>query len=148
MPAGEKPGAAGERPENRQRIVPYLYYEDGAAALDFLCRAFGFEEKLVTKRGDGSLLHAEVGYQDNVVMLGTPLDESGQVKSHQALRELGVRHGSVMCFVENIDAHYERARAAAAEIRSELQAQDYGGRSYSAADPEGHIWHFNEPSKD
>ena len=128
-----------------QLITPYLYYEDGPAAVDFLCRAFGFEEKLVSKRGDGSLLHAEVGYRSNVVMLGTPLDESGEVKSQKALRELGQRHSGVMCVVDDIDAHYERARAAGAEIRSAPQSQEYGGRSYSASDPEGHVWFFNEP---
>lgn len=126
-----------------QRVVPYLYYEDGTAAVEFLCRVLGFEEKLVSRRGDGSLLHAELGIGDDVVMLGTPLDDSGRPRSQKALRETGIRHGSVMCFVDDVDAHYETACSRGAEIRSGLRQQDYGGRSYSAADPEGHVWHFS-----
>lgn len=126
-----------------QRIVPYLYYEDGSTAVDFLCNVFGFQERIVTRRGDGSLLHAEVGIHDDVVMLGTPVDDSGAPKSQKELRETGIRHGSVMCFVDDIDAHYETTRAGGAEILSELRQQDYGPRSYSAADPEGHVWHFS-----
>ena len=126
-----------------QRIVPYLYYEDGGAAVDYLCKVFGFEERLVTRRGDGSLLHAEVEIGDDVVMLGTPVDEAGSPKSQQVLRDSGVRHGSVMCFVDDIDAHYERACTHGADIHSKLRQQDYGPRSYSAADLEGHVWHFS-----
>ena len=125
-----------------QRITPYLYYEDGGAAVEFLCDVFGFEERIVTRRGDGTLLHAEVGIGESVVMLGTPVDEAGQPKSQKTLRDLAQRHSSVMCSIDDIDAHYEKARAGGAVIQSELQLQDYGPRSYSATDPEGHVWHF------
>ncbi len=131
-----------------QRIAPYLYYEDGGAAVGFLCNVFGFEERLVTRRGDGSLLHAEVGIGDDVVMLGTPVDDEGHPKSQKPLRETGIRHGSVMCFVDDIDAHYETSRAGGATIHSELRQQDYGPRSYSASDPEGHVWHFSSRDKE
>ena len=127
-----------------QRIVPYLYYEDGPAALEFLCKAFGFEERLRVARGDGTLMHGEVGYQANRVMLGTPLDDSGNPKR---LRHL-VRHSSVMCYVDDVDAHYARAKAAGATIHTPLADQDYGARTYTAVDPEGHHWHFATPLED
>ena len=126
-----------------QRIVPYLYYEDGGGAVEFLCTAFGFQESLVSRRGDGSLLHAELALGGDVVMLGTPVDDAGRPRSQRELLALGLRHGSVMCYVDDIDRHYERAQARGAEIRSELRRQDYGPRSYTAADPEGHVWHFS-----
>ena len=129
---------------DRQRIVPYLYYEDGPAALEFLCKAFGFEERLAVKRGDGSLMHGEVGYQGNVVALGTPLDESGKPK--KSLRGLADRPSSVMCTVDDIDAHFARAREAGAAIERPLEDQSYGARTYTAVDPEGHVWHFTMPN--
>ena len=91
-------------PDGMAQIIPYLYYEDGGAALEFLCKAFGFEELFAVKRADGSLMHGEVGYQSNVVALGTPLDESGSPK--QSLRGLLDRPSSVMCTVDDIDAHH------------------------------------------
>ena len=130
---------AEKQSQTDQRIVPYLYYEDGAAALDFLRKAFGFQERMAVKRGDGSLMHGEAGYQGNVVMLGTPVDEEGNPKS---LRNLPVRHSSVMCYVDDVDAHYARARSSGATIQSELADQSYGARTYTAVDPEGHVWHF------
>jgi uncharacterized glyoxalase superfamily protein PhnB len=126
-----------------QRISPYLYYEDGGAAVAFLCDVLGFVERVVTRRGDGGLLHAEVAIDEDVVMLGTPVDEDGKPKSQQALRALGMRHGSVMCFVDDIDGHYQRACAGGAKVTSELATQSYGPRGYTAEDPEGHVWHFS-----
>ena len=125
-------------PRDTQRIVPYLHYEDGAAAIEYLCKTFGFEEHLAVKRGDGTLMHGTVGYQGNVVMLGTPLDESGKPRRVSGAE----RHSTVMCYVDDVDAHYARARDAGAEIRAALETQGYGDRSYSAVDPEGHVWHF------
>lgn len=130
----------------RQRIVPYLYYADGAAALEFLCRAFGFKEVFAVKRLDGTLMHAEVGYQSNVVALGTPVDESGSPK--KSLRGLPDRPSSVMCSIDDIDAHFARARDAGAQIEQALEDQPYGARTYTAVDPEGHVWHFTMPLDD
>lgn len=39
-------------------------------------------------------------------------------------------------------AHYERAKAAGAEIIDEYAEKDYGGAGYSCRDPEGHLWWF------
>ncbi len=129
-------------PKGMQRIIPYLYYEDGAAALEFLSKAFGFQERMKIARGDGSLMHAEAGFQDNVVMVGTPVEEDGTPKPTSG----SVRHSSVMCYVDDVDAHYARAKAAGATIVQELADQDYGSRMYSAADAEGHVWHFATPT--
>lgn len=124
-------------PAGTQRIVPYLHYADGARALEFLHDAFGFEERLRVPREDGSIMHAEAGFQDNVVMLGTPVDAAGR-----AVAGGGTNHSSVMCYVDDVDAHYARAQAAGARIERELVDQPYGDRTYSAVDPEGYTWHF------
>jgi hypothetical protein len=45
-------------------------------------------------------------------------------------------------YLPEVDAHYDRAKAAGAEIVVELRNTEYGSREYSARDPEGHVWHF------
>ena len=126
---------------DRQKIIPYLYYEDGVRALEYLVEVLGFQEKLRMMRDDGTLMHAEAGYEGNVVMLGSP-DGSSQGSSDGA--KAGAS-GSVMCYVANVDVHYERVRGAGATIVAELEDKPYGERMYAARDPEGHMWYFSTP---
>jgi PhnB protein len=119
-----------------QRIVPYLLYADVEAALAFLERAFGFEERLRYTGAAGYVSHAEMRLGDGVVFLGDPGDD------YRGPKELG--HATVLMhvYVDDVDAHYERARAAGAEISEEPADQEYGERRYAAVDPEGHRWFF------
>jgi PhnB protein len=125
-------------PDGYQRVIPYLNYSDAAAAIEFLCRAFGFEPKLVLPMPDGRVGHAELAYGDNVVMLASTFDEMGQASPQQ----LGKYHGSVMCYVADVDAHHAVAKAAGMTITAEPTDKFYGDRMYAAVDPEGHRWHF------
>ena len=144
MRAGKGKPMAQNPPEGTQRISPYLYYEDGAAALEFLSKAFGFVEKMAMKTPDGHVMHAEIGYDANVVMLGTPLDDDGTPRKLKGLP----RHSSVHCYVDDVDAHYAQAKAAGAAITAELSDKFYGDRSYTATDPEGHEWNFSTHVRD
>ena len=96
-------------PEGYTRVTPYLYYKDSAAALDFLTTVFGFTEKLRMPDESGGVSHGEVMLGDGVVMLGTPAD-------HTSPKELGVVTQSIYVYVDDVDAHYEQAKAAGAEI--------------------------------
>ena len=62
-------------PEGIQRIVPYLAYADAAAAIEFLCKAFGFEERFRLPMPDGRIGHAELAYGGSVVMLASAYPE-------------------------------------------------------------------------
>jgi uncharacterized glyoxalase superfamily protein PhnB len=126
----------------RQKIIPYLYYEDGVAAMDYLCKTFGFEEHEKVMRDDGTFMHGELAYQDNVVMLGTPLDESGKPKK---MKNVEPRTCCVLCYVDDVDAHYEKLRDAGATITASLEDKDYGDRMFGARDLEGHDWYFATP---
>ena len=131
-------------PAGCQRIIPYLVYADAPAALAFLCAAFGFESKLEMPGPDGMLMHAEIGYQDNRVMLATAVESMG----HASPKDLPARHASVLCYVDDVDAHYEAAKAAGASIIEEPETKFYGDRMYSAADTEGHHWYFSTHVED
>ncbi|MGH3139297.1 MAG: VOC family protein, partial [Gaiellales bacterium] len=117
-----------------QTVVPYLLYEDAAAALDFLSRAFGFEEIARMTSPSGRVDHAEVRLGDGEVHLGQPREPISP-------RRLGGTAVQLYVYVTDVDAHCNRARMAGAEIVDEPADQEYGDRRYHARDPEGHAWY-------
>jgi len=140
-------GIAAPTPEHRATpsIYPRLAYRDEAAALEFLVRAFAFSERREARmeHPDGTLAWLEVG--DGVVMIG----RSG-VERHGLLSptELGGTTAMVNVYVQDVDAHYQRAKAEGAEIVLDLEDMFWGDRRYEALDPEGHRWHFAERLSD
>ena len=119
-----------------QTIIPYLLYKDCAAALGWLSRAFGFEEVLRYVGAEGHVNHAEMRLGEARIFLGDPGEH------YRNPRELGQDTVGLYVYVDDVDAHFERARAAGAEILRPPEDQDYGDRRYDAADPEGHRWFF------
>ena len=119
-----------------QTITPYLLYEDVAAALDWLTKAFGFAERRRFTDGEGQVTHAEMTLGDGEVMLGHP------GPSFESPRRSGQVNAVVLVYVDDVDAHFQRANAAGAEILSVVEDQPFGDRSYNAADLEGHRWTF------
>ena len=122
-----------------QRVTPYLAYADAPTALKFLCEAFGFEERSRHPMPDGRIGHAELGYAgESVVWLASVYEELGFCSP----RDLSGVHSQVHCYVDDVDAHYERARNAGATVIAAPEDQAHGDRSYRAVDPEGHRWIF------
>jgi PhnB protein len=119
-------------------IAPYLLYEDVAGALDFLTRAFGFEETLRYTGPEGYVNHAEMRIADGVILMGDP---GGDYRNPA---HLGGRTQMVCVNVEDVDAVFEQARAAGAEITEEPADQAYGERRFMARDPEGHAWSISQ----
>ncbi len=123
-------------------VIPTLRYHDAAAALEWLCEAFGFEKHLVVPGEDGAIAHAQLVFGNGMVMLGSAgagaFDDLQ--KPPNALG--GAVSQSPYIVVEDADAHYARAVAAGAEIVLDIRDEDYGGREYSCRDPEGHLWNF------
>jgi uncharacterized glyoxalase superfamily protein PhnB len=122
-----------------QRVTPYLLYEDGAAAIEFLTEAFGFREKMRTPGADGGM-HAELEIAP----------DGGWVYLGQ--RPAGFRNPAVVgktslvyAIVDDVDGHYARAKAAGAQIIAEPKDQSYGYRHYGCTDPQGHEWWFAQP---
>jgi uncharacterized glyoxalase superfamily protein PhnB len=124
-----------------QKVIPYLYYEDSDAALQFLTRAFSFAEMLRVPGPSGAVMHAELSHRGDRIMIGTPPSEPQSLPDRGATHS----HGSVVCEVDDVDAHHAQAVAAGAVIIAPPADQPYGARLYTAADPEGHQWHFSTP---
>ena len=123
-------------PPGYPRISPYLSYEDTGAMLDWLALAFGLVERHRQRGPSGAVVHAEMGFEEGVVMMGCP---GGDYRNP---RHLGQPTQSLYVYVDDVDAHCARARAAGAEILEEPADQPYGDRRYGACDPEGHRWYF------
>ena len=127
-------------PPDTQRIIPALSYDDAPAAIEFLCRAFGFEEAERLEMPDGSIGHAELTLHGNTLALASAYPEGGL----GGPTDLPRLHSFVMIYVDDVDAHHARAAAAGATITEPLADQFYGDRVYRALDPEGHRWSFHE----
>ncbi|HEX3269633.1 MAG TPA: VOC family protein [Ktedonobacterales bacterium] len=118
-------------------MYPYFGYRDAALALQWLADAFGFEKTVEIHGPDGAILHAEMRFGAGAILLGTVDDEqSGQVP-----KDTPAAHG-IYVYVEDVDAHYERARAAGAHIVYGPEDTEFGTRRYRALDPEGYEWSF------
>lgn len=125
--------------ELRSNIFPALRYGDANAALEFLKRAFGAEEKDVHRDDDGAIQHAELRLGAGIVMLGQ-YSEAGWLGG-EAPRPLSSTV-SLYLVVVDPDGHCARAKAAGARIVRELEDTPYDSREYSARDIEGNLWSF------
>lgn len=130
----------------RPRLVHTMRYERATDAIDFLCAAFGFERQAVFPgESEGSIAHAELAFPGGMVMLSSPDDDPTNAYNRTTAqpRELDGRNTSApYIVVDDADAHYARATAAGATIVRDIQTEDYGGRGYVCADPEGFVWTF------
>ncbi|MFE5284145.1 VOC family protein [Nocardia sp. NPDC056611] len=117
-------------------VWPTLVYRDAAAAITFLEAAFGFETTARYDSGD-TVDHAELAWPGGgAIMLGG-------VREGMALACQPPGVGSVYIALDEIDALYERARAAGATITRELRDEtDYESRGFTCRDPEGVYWSF------
>ena len=123
-------------------VIPTLRYRDAPAAIDWLCRAFGFDKHLVVPGENDSIAHAQLVFGKGMIMLGSTRDDDfGRYMNTP--RDLGgsSTQGAYL-IVADADAHYARAVAAGAQIVYDIKDEDYGGRGYSCLDPEGHLWSF------
>lgn len=126
---------------NSQRITPLLVYDDIEAGQDFLVSAFGLRTGRLDRDDQGRVVHGEVHVGDDVVWLHRAAAEHGLASP----RTQDASSGGVVVDVDDVDSHYEHARAAGASIDHRPVDQPYGRREYEARDPEGHRWWFGTP---
>ena len=124
-------------------ITPGLLYHEAPQAIDWLCRVFGFERRLVVPGESETILHAHLTMGNGGIMLSSaenyPLPEL--CKSPRQVG--GVGTAEVIVYVRDPDAHYQRSVAEGAKILIHIEDKPYGGRGYSCKDPEGHVWAFS-----
>jgi len=124
------------------RIIPTMRYRNAPAAIEWLCKAFGFEKHLVVPAPDGGIAHAQLTFDNGMIMLSSAgAGMFGRLMKHPD--EIGgAETQSAYVVVGDCDAHYARAKAGGAVMLRDVQDEDYGGRGYTCRDLEGHIWSF------
>ena len=121
--------------EVKSEIIPYIFYRDVPTALEFLARAFGFTEELRHPTLSG--MHAQMTFDGQRIMMG----QGSQDWRMQSPSETKVATMGIFIYLADVDAHYERARAAGAEIVQPPHDEEWG-RTYTARDLDGHPWFF------
>ncbi len=126
----------------RTTVIPCLRYRDAPAAIDWLCRVFGFEKQLVVPGEDGKVAHAQLSFGSGMIMVGSVVDSAFGRLMKQPDEIGGAETQSSYVIVPDADAIYTRARAAQAEIVLDIKDEDYGGRGFTCRDLEGRLWTF------
>ena len=129
-------------------IFPIIRFNDADAGLAWLKDALGFEEHGVFRGDDGTIQHGELRHGDAWVMIGTePAGGDTQPTSSAGTGErFGAHAGTAFIYlaVDDAAASFERAQRAGANVTSELESREYGGREFSLRDPEGNLWSVGE----
>jgi uncharacterized glyoxalase superfamily protein PhnB len=123
----------------RCTVIPQLAYPDVAAAVAWLCAAFGFTVRITIGNhrvqlniGDGALV---------IMESHLPPDSGPQPRNPSEF-------GHVMIRVEEIDRHCARAKEGGAKMVRPLADYPYGERQYTAADFAGRLWTFTQSVAD
>jgi uncharacterized glyoxalase superfamily protein PhnB len=132
----------GSMPRNRSvpadTVLPHLYYEDVTEAIAWLTATFGFREHY--RYGEPSGAQLLLG--DACIMLKAARPGGGSPA------KVGSQTQSLTVFVDDVDAHYQRSKAAGAKIVEELNETMYGERQYGVLDFAGHHWLFSRHARD
>jgi uncharacterized glyoxalase superfamily protein PhnB len=118
-------------------VVPVLVYEDVEAAIDWLCRAFGFVERLRAPGAGGRITHAQLAIAEGAVMIGR---QGGRFRAPRSDEV----NQYVVVHVDDVDAHCERAIQFGGRVVSPPADMPFGERQYSVEDPGGHRWTFSQ----
>jgi uncharacterized glyoxalase superfamily protein PhnB len=116
-------------------VFPCFRYEDAPKAIEWLNKAFGFEQQFVVPGENNTVAHAQLRLGSGMIMMGS--GGKPDPKNPWATERFGT-----YVVVPDIEAHYARAKAAGAKIERPLADTEYGSREYSARDCDGHLWSF------
>lgn len=125
----------------RATVVPVLVYEDVGKAIDWLCGAFGFTERLRAAGPGGSISHAQLAIAEGALMLGRQGSEFRPPRPNEVSQY-------VVVHVEDVDRHFERAKQRGARILKPPADMPFGERQYTAEDLAGYRWTFSQSIAD
>ena len=124
-------------PDGYPRVIPYLTIDGASAAIDFYTRVLGAKERVRMPAPGDKIGHAELEIGDSVVMLADAFPDMG-APTPQALGGTPI---TMMVYVEDVDAVFQRALEAGATADREVENQFYGDRAGQFTDPFGHKWY-------
>jgi uncharacterized glyoxalase superfamily protein PhnB len=128
--------------DTKATVIPSLRYRDAPAAIDWLCRVFGFDKHVVVPGENGTIIHAQLTFGNGMIMLGSVNDSAYGRFIKQPDEIGGAETRGVYVIVSDADAIYARAKAAGAQIVLDIKDEGYGGRGFTCRDLEGRLWSF------
>ncbi len=125
-------------------IIPTMKYKNAAAAIDWLCHAFGFQKHVIHKDDSGGIAHAQLTFNGGMIMVSSQSDTpyGKLITLPRDLDKINTQSPYIILADEGMKDHFETAVKAGAEVALDFKSEDYGGHSYSVYDPEGHLWNF------
>jgi uncharacterized glyoxalase superfamily protein PhnB len=120
-------------------LLPHIGYQNVAEACEWLSRVFGFHEAF--RYGD-PIAGVQMYLGHAYIMLRNAR------QGCMVPARLGYGTQTLTIFVENVDAHYAKAKAAGAMVVEELRETEYGERQYGVKDLDGHLWLFSQHTRD
>jgi len=124
-------------------IFPAALYHDAVRMIDWLCQVFGCTRRRVISVDDGNVLHATLTIGSGMLRLSSA-ETNTFPELIRAPRDIGgIGTFEMIVYVAEVDAHRAHALVGGAEIVMAIEDKPYGGRGYSARDPEGHAWRFS-----
>jgi len=139
-------------PSGWPRLSSSVFYHDPREAIDWLCRAFGFELRLKVEGNDGVIHHSELCFADtSIIVRGSGGKAAWRARYHVPQATGWIAQPSAL-FVDDVDAHQQRAFAAGAKIigslgSNESREEHRAERAYGALDLEGHSWLFMQRTR-
>ncbi|MBS1857071.1 MAG: VOC family protein [Acidobacteria bacterium] len=121
--------------------IPGMQYRNAPDAIEWLCRVFGFEKRVVHAGPDNTIMHAELTLGGGMIMLGSVNDKAPDRHMKLPAELGGAQTRGVSLIVKDADEVYARAKAAGAKIVENIEDKPFGGRGFACLDLEGHIWH-------
>ena len=119
-------------------VLPHVNYQNLDEAIAWLTTAFAFKEYY--RYGDGP--------SGGQMRAGKAAIQVKQARgSQKSPRQLGYGTQSLTIFVDDVDAHYRRAKAAGAKIIEHPHETEYGEYQYATEDLDGHHWLFSRHAK-
>ena len=129
-------------PNGYHTVTPYLVARGADAAIDFYKRAFGAQEVVRMAGPNGKIMHAELKIGDSMIMLG---DECLEMGGHPSPLSLGGTPLGLHLYVANVDAAFQQAVAAGAQVKMPPTDMFWGDRFAKLSDPFGHEWSITSP---
>jgi len=131
-------------PDGYHAITPYLIIKGAAKAIDYYKQVFGATEIMRMPDPSGKIGHAELKIGDSPFMLADEHPEMGYLSPEAR----GGTPVSLMLYVPDVDATFNRAVAAGAKVAKALEDQFYGDRNGTITDPFGHVWTLSTHKED
>jgi uncharacterized glyoxalase superfamily protein PhnB len=129
---------SGKMGGGMQTIFPILRYDNARNAIRSICATFGFVELFSVPDSGPIVRHAQLKLGTSIIMLGSVRPDERMTTPQM----LGAATQALYIYVEDLDAHFQRALSAGAEITSPPTDTDFGSREYHTRDLEGHLWTF------